>query len=200
MALALALAGCSAPAEPELATVYDAPAEGPEVVMQDAHPAGCEACCLQSALGYFGRDLTFDETMALFRRSEADFATAWWGDPMTEGAAYPPAVAEAANRALAGTRVRAVIATGASLDEVADEVSGGALAICWVTTDYAAPRWTGWRVGDWEMYANEHAVLVHRVTGGEVTAMDPLRGRVAMARSAFEEIWTACGSMAVVMK
>lgn len=200
--MAMALSGCAArPEEPALATVYDEPAQREvEVVMQDDHPAGCEICVLQSALAYCGYHRTFDEVHALFRHSDVDFVTAWWGDPMTEGAAYPPAMASAANRALSGTAYRALDITGCTLEGIRDALGDGGIVLCWFTTDYAQPRWTGWWVGDWQMYANEHCILVYGIAGGTVYAMDPLRGKVAMDVSTFNGVWTACGSMAVEIR
>lgn len=212
IALALALGaallapGC-ARGESGLATVLDSPAEydqvtgRPEEVLQmPDHPAGCEICVLQSALGHVGVELTFDEVYELFERSDSDFVHAWWGDPMTAGAAYPPAVEEAASRALGGTGHLASDVSLCSVGELAEMVDGGAVAICWYTTDYAPPRWTGWYSGGWQMYANEHAILVYDMAGGNVCAMDPLRGYVAMGRETFAGVWEACGSMAVAIR
>ena len=185
-----------------MATVYDtpAPASVPEALDQSEHAAGCEVICLQSALGAIGYERSFDEVYALFDHSDADFVTAWWGDPDAEGAAYPPAVERAASRALAGTPWTARDVTGCTLEGIADATGSGGLAICWFTTDYAYPRWSGWTVGDWEMYANEHAIVVYDVSGGNVCAMDPLQGLVAMSAGTFDDIWTACGSMAVEIR
>ena len=211
IAVALLMPGCATgdqdPAGSlETPIVHDSPgkedrnAERPgEVLQMPDHPAGCEICALQSALGYIGIDLTFDDTYALFERSESDFVNAWWGDPMTEGAAYPPAVIEAASRALDGTGRHASDASLCTVDELAEMVDDGAVSICWVTTDYAAPIWTGWYCDGSQMYSNEHAILVYDMSGG-VYAMDPLRGYVAMGRDAFADIWQACGSMAVVIR
>ena len=75
------------------------------------------------------------------------------------------------------------------------------MRIVWTTTDDAMPRWTGWTVDGWEMYANEHCCVVHGldVEGGAVSVMDPLKGDRRMDIGAFNRIWTACGSMAVAI-
>lgn len=199
---ALLLAGCVQRPVEELATVYDtpAPASEPPVIMQEEHPAGCEVYCLQAALAAFGYEEGFDDVYALFDHSDSDFVTAWWGDPDTGGAAYPPAMMEAANRALAGTPRRATDITGCTAEGIKDALDGGGLVICWFTTDYAYPVWTGWWVGDWQMYANEHAIVVYDLSGDGVRAMDPLRGDVLMRTGTFIDIWTACGSMAVEIR
>lgn len=208
---ALTASWCGAAAQtpgsdPETSASLDSPAESErtaerpgEVLQMPDHPAGCEICALQSALGHIGVDLTFDEAYRLFERSDSDFVNAWWGDPMIEGAAYPPAVTEAASRALDGSGHYASDASLCTIDELAEMIDDGAVSICWVTTDYAAPIWTGWYCDGSQMYSNEHAILVYDISG-DVYAMDPLRGYVAMGRETFADIWRACGSMAVVIR
>ncbi len=192
--------GVLAASSPSLATVLDSPARvAGDSLQLPEHPAGCEVVALQNALEGFGVERTFDEVFALFDRSTWDFATSWWGDPDSVGAAYPPAVEEAANRALEGTGRTARDATGIGTDELSRELSGGAIAVVWFTTDYAAPRWSDWWCGGYRMYSNEHAITIDEIAGGNVYGSDPLRGRVAMALPAFEETWRACGGMAVLI-
>lgn len=205
--LALALCGCAQQPAEELATVYDAPAEVQAEVgcvgtmTQENYPAGCEVVSLINALHTFGVDLDFEHAYACFDKSDWDFANAWWGDPYTEGAAYPPAMVTAARRALQGTAIQVRDMTGETLEGIADALANGGVCIVWTTTDDAPPVWTGWTVDGWEMYANEHCVVVHGIdiSDGSISVMDPLKGDRLMSADVFEEIWTACGSMAVAI-
>lgn len=189
----------------ELATVYDSPASpqyivdgkaiGDELQYPD-HPAGCEIVALQNALEAFGIEKSFDDTFALFDKSDSDFVNAWWGDPDTEGAAYPPAMVEAVERA--GLYARDM--TGETLEGIADAVeTHGGVAIIWYTTDLEPPRWTGWKVDGWEMYANEHVAVVYHMAGDMLYISDPIRGLTAMEVGEFNELWEACGSMGVAV-
>ena len=205
--LSLALAGCSAESrEPELATVVDSPAEDRAEVgavgtaTQEEHPAGCEIYALMNALQKFGIEYDFDETYSFFDRSDDNFVVAWWGDPDTEGAAYPPAMVTAAKRALRGTAIEARDMTGETLEGIHDAIDGGGVAIVWVTTDDGMPRWTDWWCGAYRMYANEHCVVVYDISDEGVYIMDSLAGERVIAASAFNEIWQACGAMGVSIK
>ena len=181
--------------------IYDTPATEPANILQlPDYPAGCEIIALQSALGGIGVERDFAEVYGAFDKSGSDFVNSWWGDPYSEGAAYPPAVCEAAWRLLAGTGHSALNVTGLSLAGLSEAVNGGDLAICWVTTDYAMPRFGAWTVDGYTMYANEHVIVVYDVVGGHVLAQDPLRGRVVMAEETFRTIWEDCGSMAVLLR
>lgn len=204
--VALALSGCAHQPAEELATVYDAPAEAQAEVgrvgtmTQEDYPAGCEIVSLINAVHTFGIDLDFEHAYDCFDKGPG-FVGTWWGDPYTEGAAYPPAMVTAARRALKGTAIQVRDMTGETLEGIADTLANGGVCIVWTTTDDAPPVWTGWTVDGWEMYANEHCVVVHGIdiSDGSVSVMDPLKGDRRMAIGAFNEIWTACGSMAVAI-
>lgn len=204
LAILLALSLCACSSEPvELATVYDSPAEVESEVgrvgsmTQEDYPAGCEIVSLINALHTFGIDYSFGQAYGLFDHSDSDFVNAWWGDPYVMGAAYPPAMVEALERGLAGTDIDVRDMTGETLEGFADAFQDGGVCIAWVTTDDAPPEWTGWVVDGYEMYANEHCVVVYDLSDDGVSIMDPLHGDRLMDTAEFNEIWTACGSMAV---
>lgn len=204
-AAAVGIAACTRPEaeEPELATVYDT-----EVVVdrsvgtmtQEDYPAGCEVVALINALHSFGVDLDFGEAYFLFDHSTGDFVNSWWGDPYTEGAAYPPAVTKAANRALDGTPHSARDMTGETTEGIADCITNGGVCIVWYTTDDQPPRWTDWEVDGYRMYSNEHAVVVYDMGGGFMHVMDSLQGLRDIGIGEFTKIWEDCGSMAVALK
>ena len=203
--VALALSGCVQHPSDELATVYDAPAETQTeagrvgTMTQELYPAGCEVVSLINALHTFGIDLDFEHAYGCFDKSDWDFVNAWWGDPYTEGAAYPPAMVTAARRALQGTAIQVRDMTGCSVEDLTGVLDGGGVIIVWATTDDALPRWTEWEVDGWRMYANEHCAVLHGLEDGIASVMDPLKGDRRISADVFEEIWTACGSMAIAI-
>lgn len=213
MAVLIWLAGCvggvsqGGVAAPKLATVTDSPskevdaarAPGQEMQMPD-YPTGCEVVALQNALDGFGVNLNFDEVYGLIDKSEDDFVTAWWGSPYgSGGAVYPPGMATAANRALAGSGYVALDATGATLEGIADCLGRRGLALVWITTDMQPPRFTGWDIGKWRMYDNEHCAVVYDMHDGLLFLQDPLHGDVSVPVGEFQEVWEACGSMMVTI-
>lgn len=163
------------------------------------YPAGCEIVSLQNTLCAFGVDLTFEETYALFDKSNSDFVYHWWGNPETEGAAYPPAMVAAANRALDGTEFSAMDITGCSFAEIEKYTGQGKLVISWYTTDGNSPRWTDWSVNGHMMYENEHCVVVYATYDGKVYFSDPMYGMVDIGMDMFDKVWQECGAMAVVV-
>lgn len=170
-----------------------------EILQLPDHPAGCEIVALQSALSTFGIDLDFEQTFSMFDHSDTDFVNAWWGDPDTEGAAYPQAVTKAAKRALMGTEYQAENITGYGFQSIIDAIEARGVVIAWYTTDGQAPRWTTWAVDHWAMYENEHALVVYDVDDQDVLCMDPLRGKRKIPLDEFQSIFEACGSMAVAI-
>ncbi len=212
MAALIWLAGCVGTVDEEaattgLVTVIDSPAEdvaparapGQEMQMPD-YPTGCEIVSLQNALEGFGLGLTFDEVYALFDRSEHDFVNAWWGSPYgSGGAVYPPGMVAAANRGLEGSGHSAADATGCGLDGISACLDDRGLAIAWITTDMEPPRFTGWALGKWLMYANEHCAVVYDMGDGKIFLQDPLHGDVSYPIEDFLEVWEACGSMVVTI-
>ena len=164
------------------------------------YPTGCEVVSMINALHAFGVSMGFDDAFALFDKSDHDYVNAWWGDPYGGGgAAYPPAMEAAANRALIGTQYGATDITGCGLQGIADCVQSGGIAIAWVTTDMQQPAWSGWEVDGWPMYANEHCVAVYGICEGDVLVSDPLRGLVSIPLGEWFSVWDSCGRMAVAI-
>lgn len=200
----LHLAGCvdlSIPTEkPEEPVVIEEERVPGDHMQLPDYPAGCEIVTLQNALEAFGVDLTFDETYALFDHSDSDFAYAWWGDPYTQGAAYPPAMLNAVNRALESRGYIALNISGGNLEDIFHYViEKDGLVIVWYTTDYELPRWTDWVIDQYQMYKNEHCVLVYDIADTDAHVMDPLKGDVDIPLKDFRKIWEACGALAVAV-
>lgn len=170
-----------------------------EILQMPDHPAGCEIVSLQSALSAFGLDYSFDELYDLFSKSDNDFVTSWWGDPDSEGAVYPPAVEDVGERVLSGTPYDIDNVTGCSFDFLLTAVESGENCLLWITTDDQYPDWSGITVGDWEMYTNEHCVVMYGFDDDEVLLMDPLQGYRSVDLDALQDLWESCGSMAVVI-
>nr|DAV56265.1 MAG TPA: peptidase [Caudoviricetes sp.] len=166
------------------------------------YPAGCEPMSLVIVLKSYGYDATMPEILALMDYSEWSFADSFWGSPFDVGAVYPKGLANAANRYLEiqGSGLKAVGVTGMDYEVLALRTKHGLPAICWFTTDYEDPRWTGWADEGLQMYENEHALVLYGFDGdGYALVSDPLRGRSRILESRFEEIWEECGGMAVVL-
>lgn len=205
-ALALALAvvpGCAADgaeAPDGLAFELSEPRDVGCMLQLPDYPTGCEVVSLVNALHAFGVEASFDEAYALFDKSDHDYVHAWWGDPYgSGGAAYPPAMEEAASRALLGTPCRAEDVTGCGLQGIADVIQSGGVVIAWTTTDGGMPVWSGWEVEGWPMYANEHCIVVYGIRDGEVLCSDPLRGLTSAPLGEWYAVWDACGQMAVAI-
>lgn len=210
-AAAISLSGCSdtqvdyieSQGKYELATIVeDGPVEermpGDTLQMPD-YPAGCEIITLMNTLYAYGVNLTFDEAYALFDTSDDDFVDSWWGNPYIEGAAYPPAMVRAALRGLEDTDYRAQNISGCTMDDIDEHTENGELVIIWYTVDGQSPRWTGWIINGYEMYANEHCAVIYDIEGDAVKLSDPTYGMTEMNYNDFESVWNECGSMAVVI-
>ncbi len=202
--LLAAFPGCTGvePEAQEAPLVFDraAPREVGVMLQMPDYATGCEVVSLVNALHAFGIDMDFDEVFTLFNKSGSDYVHAWWGDPYGGGgAAYPPAMEAAANRALIGTPYGATDVTGCGLQGIADCVQSGGVVIAWTTTDMQPPAWSGWEVDGWPMYANEHCVVVYGIGSGDMLASDPLRGLVAVPIGEWYAVWDECGQMAVAI-
>lgn len=209
---AMALCGCSAPAGcdgPDApAVVYDR--GGPTadrcgavgVVLQlPDYPAGCEPCSLVSILKAYGYETDVDEVMGHFPEGR-DWVAGYWGSVYAVGAAYPPAVAAAADSYLSerGSNVRAVDMTGCSWGDVKRSLGLGRPVMAWTTTDGSSPVWSSTDDGPWPMYANEHCVVIAGAAGGVLRVMDPLEGIALRDEGDFAAVWEECGSMALTLE
>ena len=166
------------------------------------YPAGCEPISLSLLLNSYSYDIGMPDIMNYFDKSSDDFVHAYWGDIYSVGAAYPPAVVEAANRYLAeqGSRLEAYDISNFSWDAIEKTVSEGRPVMLWCTSDYQHPYYYGkWEIDGYYMYANEHAVVMYDYDDTYVYVSDPLRGYTQFDKSEFETIWNLCGRMGVAL-
>lgn len=172
-----------------------------EALQMPDYPAGCEPISLTIMLHAYSYDIGMPEIMRYFDRSDTDFVHAFWGSEYSEGAAYPPAVVEAANRYLLmqGSSLEARDITGAYWGTIEAMIGDGVPVMVWTTTDFKSPVWSGWDVDGWPMYANEHCVVVYGQDGSTLYVSDPLEGLITRPMGEFARIWEQCGSMAVAL-
>lgn len=166
------------------------------------YPAGCEPASLSLLLKSYSYEANIDELMGYFDLTTDDFVHGYWGSIYSEGAAYPPAVVEAANRYLSeqGSRLEAREITGYNWDAIERLIFDGKPIMMWCTTDYAYPYYLDiWEIDGYYMYANEHCVVLYGVDEENVYVSDPLQGLISYPKEEFERIWVLCGSMAVIL-
>ena len=172
-----------------------------EALQLPDYPAGCEPMSLCILLEAYEYDATMPGIMLYFERSETDFVNAYWGSEYSEGAAYPPAVVEAANRYLLnrGSKMEAVDLTGVPWEAVEWLMDEGQPVMAWVTVGYHWPIWSEWKVEGRPMYANEHCVVLYGLEDGKAKVSDPLEGMIEVDAEQFRDVWERCGRMAVYL-
>lgn len=174
-------------------------------------PTGCESVALTNALLSFGFELEKTEIAdAWLPLSDSDFVTAFMGDPhATDGhSCMAPAIAQTATAYLAAqeSTLEAVDLTGASLEDVLDEVAAGNPVIAWCTIGLADPgtAYQVERAGDrtYRLYANSHCVVVsgYDLDAGVVLVSDSLAGQVSYDLQQFAARYYELGAQAVVIK
>lgn len=176
-----------------------------ETLQNPELPAGCEAASLAAVLKSMGYDtspidivkncLTIDPTAT----SERAFA----GNPYIEygGAAFPPAIVDAANAFLEerDAEERAQDVSGEAFSDMIELIERGYPVIVWSTVDMVDPAFTGAYLGRYAWYSQEHCVVLYGTQDDSVLVCDPLEGLVTRDAQEFERIWEACGSMAVLI-
>lgn len=178
---------------------YTASQSVAEYLQLPDYPAGCEPVSLCILLESYEYEASMPGIMYYFDRSQSDFINAYWGSEYSEGAAYPPAVIEAANRYLMhqGSKLEAVDLTGSGWDAIEWLMDEGQPVMCWVTVGYHWPIWSDWEVDGWPMYANEHCVVLYGLEDGKAKVSDPLEGMIDVDAERFRDVWERCGGMAV---
>ena len=181
---------------------YTASQSVAEYMQLPDYPAGCEPVSLCILLESYEYEASMPGIMDFFVRSQSDFVHAYWGSEYSEGAAYPPAVVEAANRYLSeqGARIEARDITGTYWGTIEALIGEGKPVMCWVTVGYNWPIWSDFYSGDWRMYANEHCVVLYGLDGSTAYVSDPLEGLIEVDAGTFADVWIRCGSMAVFIE
>lgn len=180
---------------------YTASRSVAEYMQLPDYPAGCEPVSLCILLESYEYEASMPGIMDYFDRSQSDFVNAYWGSEYSEGAAYPPAVVEAANRYLEehGSELVAYDITGVPWSCVENLMAEGQPMMAWVTVGYDWPIWSAWNVQGMPMYANEHCVVLYGLENGVARVSDPLEGLIDVDADAFRDVWQRCGSMAVYL-
>lgn len=188
------------------AVALDVPAleQNPEL------PTGCESVALTNALLSYGFDLEkTDIADAWLARSDSDFVNAFMGDPYTTDghSCMAPAIVEAANAYLASqsSSLEAVDLTGATIEDVLDQVLDGNPVVAWCTIGLEDPG-TAYQVArvderTYRLYANSHCVVVsgYDLDAGTIQVSDSLAGEVTYDLQLFAERYYQLGAQAVVI-
>ncbi len=176
----------------------------PELYQNPELPWGCESVSLVIALRAFGYDVGKTEVYDKYlSHSNWDYVNAFAGNAynMTGlGECYPPAIVDAANRYLVshGAAERAINLSGASFSTLLEYVDKGYPVLVWTTMYMSSPVPLGMSLYGYNAYSNEHCVVMYGHDGG-IMVSDPLSGKVARNRGAFESLYNQCGRYAIVI-
>lgn len=167
----------------------------------DLMGGGCELVSLAIVLDALGFNPDVHQLASEHLAIDGHFATGYSGDPYHRGGGYPAGIVEAANSYLAaqGSNVRAHDITGASFDLLKVYVQKGYPVMVWTTMGFDDPLFTGVFDGEMEWYSNEHCVVLYGMEEDAALISDPMDGLVLREAERFEEIYKACGSMAMVL-
>lgn len=182
------------------------PLEVTPVLQNPALPNGCEAASLAALLRYQGFSVEPAEISDFYLPRQA-----YAGDPASKTDGWycfegPVIIAANAYLQAQGSPLRAQSLTGSTLTQLETELQAGRPVAVWFTQDYAPPRQSGsftWTLPTGEIYhplANLHCVVLVGLQNGVYTLIDPLQGRIQLDQAAFESVYTAMGSRAVVLR
>ena len=176
-----------------------------EVLQNPELPAGCEAASLAIALRSMGHETTPVDIVENYLPVDysATSAHAFAGNPYVAygGAAFPPAIVDAANAYLEAhdDAKRSEDISGSSFSELCEMVERGYPVIVWTTVGMTYPQFTGAYLEGYAWYSQEHCVVMYGMDKESVLVSDPLEGLVKRDIDSFRRIWEACGLMAVAI-
>ena len=176
----------------------------PKVVYQYPElESGCEIAALASALQSLGFRVSETDIADKYLIVDGDYENGYLASPHTDyGGGFPPGVVDAANAYLKAKKseLRARDLTGSSFGGLSALVDAGYPVLVWTTLDQTPPNYDAelGAIDDW--YVNEHCVTVYEVKDGTVKAADPLQGMVELDAATFANIYTQCGSHALVIR
>lgn len=170
-------------------------------LQQGIMPAGCELISLDIALQALGLETDIQAIVKDHLDIDGHFGTGYSGDPYYSGGGYPQGIVKAANSYLGsiGSNLVAHDITGASFELLQAYNAKGYPVLVWSTIDYEEPVFTGAYDDGFEWYLNEHCVVMYGFDGVQVLISDPLEGLVQLDEGRFVDLFSKCGSMAVVM-
>ncbi len=183
-------------------TAAKAPAVA-EVLQYPELPAGCEAASLASALSAYGYNASASEIVDQYMSRDGTWSdpASYFGVPRSGGGAFPPAVAEAANRYLSAHRAseQARDVSGLAFADLANLAQNGTPVVIWTTLSGEDPVFADFSIGDYPWYPNEHCIVFYGITGDAALVMDPRIGYTTRTLSSLAESYCACGSYAVII-
>lgn len=170
-------------------------------MQNEVMPGGCELVSLDIVLDAMGLNTDIHQVVDEHLDVDGHFATGYSGNPYYAGGGYAEGIANAANSYLLsiGSNYHAYDLTGKSFDLVKAFILRGYPVLTWTTMGFVDPDYTGSFDHDREWYSNEHCVVSYGLEGGKVRVSDPMEGFVERDLKRFQEIYEACGSMAVVI-
>lgn len=197
------------PYSPQAASVQEtgfvnlvgASANVPALFQYPSMPAGCEVYSLAAVLAALDANADPDDIVATYLPFSAtgdDYATAFWGDPYSEGSGMPPAIMIAGNAVLqdTGATERFENATGASFDDLANLANSGSPVLVWATLDFVDPFFDE-PLEPNSPYYPEHCVVLLGAQGDDAYLMDPTQGYTTVSYSWLKYLYEQCGSMAL---
>lgn len=176
-----------------------------ETLQNPELPAGCEAASLAAVLNSMEYETSPTDIVEHYLAVDptSSSAHAFAGNPYVEygGAAFPPAIVDAANAFLSAHQApeRALDLAECTFADIRALVAEGYPVITWSTMGMVQPTFTGEYLDEYAWYAQEHCVVVYGFQGENVLVCDPLEGLIKRNAAAFEQVWHACGAMAVVI-
>lgn len=175
-----------------------------ELLQYPELPAGCESVALVCVLESMGFSLEKTDIVDSYLAIDPTYTARseyYYGDPFSGGTAFPPAIVAAANRYLVdqGSGYRAIDVSGSTFDGLEKYLDAGYPLLVWTTMYMEEPAFSGDVFDGYAWYFNEHCVVVYGADADTVYVSDPLEGLVERDRETFESIYSACGSMAVVI-
>ncbi len=170
-------------------------------MQSDVMPGGCELVSLDIVLDAMGLNTDIHQVVNDHLNIDGHFATGYSGNPYYAGGGFAEGIANAANSYLLsiGSTYHAYDLTGKSFNLVKALVLRGYPVLTWTTMGFVDPDFTGSFDHGREWYSNEHCVVMFGLNDDKVLVSDPMEGFVERDAQRFQEIFEACGSMAVAI-
>lgn len=173
-------------------------------------PAGCEAVALTMAINHFGYDLEKTEIADDYLIYGDNFVYSYVGNPrewLSGAGIYPPGLVNTVWNFVSdtGAKLYPVNTSGLSLEELLLFVQADLPVVAWSTyyNNYPIPE-GGAIVEDdvvYQWYRNEHCVTLcgYDLDDDTVIIADPVRGKVTLSMTDFENTYDGVGQFSMVM-
>lgn len=190
----------------ETPTIYDTsitnPAGNVKVVEQlPEFPSGCEFAAAVSFLNAYGYDVNISSLLNYMNYSDDNYIECYVGDARADyGYCYAPALVICMNNYLFNhnAAIGTQNFTGITYKAFKEYISSNQPMIVWYTSDGEMPQYYGELYNNhFQMYSNEHVIVVYEIGNGIITAADSLNGKIEIPEEEFQQIWEACGSQCI---